>query len=92
MTPDGGDLLTHEDLVEALRRVNGLRDIGKMFPNFHFKSKAFLHFHLGADRSYADVRLGERFETWPVTTPAQRRALLDAVRTHVAQADTRRPR
>jgi len=38
--------MSHEDLVEALRAIDGLRDVGKSHPNFHFRSRPFLHLHV----------------------------------------------
>lgn len=84
--------LGFEDFVDALRRVEGLRDRGKNFPNFHYKSKPFLHFHDGPNGPFADVRFGDEFEPWPLATPTDRRALLQAVRDHIAAtAASRRP-
>lgn len=82
MTPDG-PIESHESLVAALRQIEGLRDKGKVHPTFHFRSRAFLHFHDGENGRYADVRLMDDFEPVPGATPQERAALLDRVRRHV---------
>jgi hypothetical protein len=53
--------MTSGELAASLRQVDGQRDKGKHPPNFHFRSKPFLHFHNGPDRTYADVRFGGGF-------------------------------
>src|ERR1039457_5276651 len=50
--------MTSGELAASLRQIDGQRDKGKHPPNFHFRSKPFLHFHNGPDRTYADVRFG----------------------------------
>lgn len=77
------DGMSFDDLVAALRQVEGLRDKGKRYPNFHLRSKPFLHFHPGTAGLYADVRFGDAFEPVPASTPEQREALLHRVATHV---------
>jgi hypothetical protein len=74
---------SHEALVDALRSIEGLRDKGKVHPAFHFRSRAFLHFHDGDDGRYADVRFGADFEPVAAATPEERAALLERVRRHV---------
>ena len=83
--------MTFDDLVAALRELDSLRDKGKRHPNFHYKSRPFLHFHSGDDGVWADVRFGDDFEPVPLTSPAQRAALLARVKAHVDSAG-RRPR
>lgn len=81
MTPD---VTTHEDLVDALRAVAELRDKGKVHPAFHFRSRAFLHFHRDDDDAlYADVRFATAWERVPANSPTERQALLDRVVHHV---------
>lgn len=74
---------THGALVAALRQIEGLRDKGKVHPAFHFRSRAFLHFHDGDFGRYADVRFADDFAPVPVATPQQRAELLERVRLHV---------
>jgi hypothetical protein len=50
--------MTSGELVASLPQIDGQRDKGKHPPNFHFRSKPFLHFYNGPDRTYADVRFG----------------------------------
>jgi hypothetical protein len=52
-------------------------------PNFHFRSKPFLHFRNGPGRTCADVRFGGNFEPVTASTPKQREALLEQVKAHV---------
>ena len=49
----------------------------------HSRSKPFLHFHNGPDRTYADVRFGGDFEPVTGSTPEQREVLLEQVKAHV---------
>jgi hypothetical protein len=82
---------THDDLVAALRTIDGLHDVGGRQPNFHFRSRPFLHFHVGEQGVYADVRLGGRgVRRVPASTPAERQALLDQVRRHVTRVERTR--
>jgi hypothetical protein len=53
--------MTFDELVASLRQVDGQRDKGKRPPDFHFRSRPFLHFHNGPDQTYADVRFGGDF-------------------------------
>jgi hypothetical protein len=49
---------------------------------FHFRSKPFLHFHNGPDRTCADVRFGGHFG--PVTASTRsNEVLLEQVKAHV---------
>ena len=75
--------MTHDDLVAALRAIEGLRDKGKAHPHFYLRSRPFLHFHGDDAGRYADVRFGDDWEPVPAATPAQRRALLRRVTAHV---------
>ena len=50
-------------MIDALRSLDRLRDKGKVHPAFHFKSKAFLHFHRDDQGAiYADVRFDRGWE------------------------------
>jgi hypothetical protein len=76
--------MTHEQLVESLRAVEGLVDVGRNPPNFHFRSRPFLHFHTNDEGIYADVRFGNGdFEPVWVSTPQEREMLLARVCEHV---------
>ena len=76
--------MSHEDLVDALRGIDGLTDVGVDPPNFHFRSQPILHFHEDDAGIYADVRLGAGgFEPMRASTPTERLALLGAVADHV---------
>jgi hypothetical protein len=84
--------MSHDDLVAALRAVDALRDVGSdHHPNFHFRSRPFLHFHSNAEGIYADVRFGSGdFEPVWASTPEERQALLTRVRTHVTRIERNR--
>jgi hypothetical protein len=89
----GDDGMTHLELVEALRSIDGLEDVTGGLgdrPNFHLRHKPFLHFHERPEEGggiYADVKLegGPSAEFVPVwaSTPAEREDLLLRVRKHV---------
>jgi hypothetical protein len=79
--------MTHAQLVDALRAIDGLVDVtggrGDR-PNFHLRRKPFLHFHQTGDGEiYADVKLsgGSSADFEPVwaATPAEREELLRRV-------------
>ena len=83
--------MTHAQLVEELRAIDGLVDVtggrGDR-PNFHLRHKPYLHFHESPDGEiYADVKVGggprADFEPVWASTPAEREALLRRVRKHV---------
>jgi hypothetical protein len=76
--------MTHEQLLDALRAIDGLVDVGRDPPNFHFRSRPFLHFHCHDKGMYADVRFGNGdFEPIWASTPPEREALLARVSDHV---------
>ena len=89
--------MTHAQLVDALRGVDGLVDVtgGHDRPNFHLRHKPFLHFHVDAASGgvYADVKLGggptADFEPVWASTPAERVALLGRVLRHARRANRR---
>ena len=65
------------DLLGALRGVPGL--VERKPGIFYRRSKAYLHFHEDPTGLYADLRVGEDFERFRVTTGEERAALLAAV-------------
>jgi hypothetical protein len=77
--------MTHEQLVEALRAIEGLVDVGIDPPNFQFRSQPFLHFHRSDDGgTYADVCFGGGdFEPAWASNPGERAELLARVVDHV---------
>jgi hypothetical protein len=84
--------MTHEQLVEALRAIEGLVDLGSAAaPNFHFCARPFLHFHEQAAGIYADVRFGSGdFEPVWASTPEERQELLARVCDHVERLQSSR--
>jgi hypothetical protein len=90
-TPAALDRL--EPLLAALRGLEALRE--KSRGTFYRGSRAFLHFHEDPAGLFADVRLdGAEFARRRVSTQAEQRALLRAVRAAVAgpRSAPRRPR
>jgi hypothetical protein len=90
--------MTHVELIEALRAVDGLVDVTGGHsdrPNFHLRHKPFLHFHTDPDGGgvYADVKFGggplADFEPIWASTPAEREDLLRRVRRTVRRASRR---
>jgi hypothetical protein len=71
-----------DELVTALSGLEELTLVGGR-ANFHFKGRAFLHFHRGPDGPYADVRLGPSWEEFAAATPIERQALFALVVDHV---------
>jgi hypothetical protein len=66
-------------LLVDVRKVPGL--VERKPGVFYRKSRAFLHFHEHGDDVFADLRLaGPDFERHRVTTRAEQRTLLQAVR------------
>ncbi|MCE9648363.1 MAG: hypothetical protein K8R18_01955 [Parvibaculum sp.] len=70
------DLL--EPLIAVLRTIDGLSERSRGV--FYRKSQAFLHFHEDPEGLFADVRDGADFTRYRVTTAAERRKFLTAVR------------
>ena len=76
--------MTHEDLVDALRGVDGLVDVSRDPPTFHFRSRPFLHFHERDGHIYADIKFGPGdFEPVWASTALERLELLGRVIDHV---------
>jgi hypothetical protein len=89
--------MTHAELVEALRLVDGLFDVtggaGER-PNFHVRKQPYLHFHRTPEgEMYADVKTGggpsADFEPVWASTPSERAALLQRVRRDVRRIHRR---
>jgi hypothetical protein len=82
-TPEALDRL--EPLLRRLRKLAPLRE--KSRGTFYRGSKAFLHFHEDPAGLFADVKLtGPEFTRRRVSTAAERRALLAAIRRTLARA------
>jgi hypothetical protein len=74
-----------EPLLEELRKLEALRE--KSRGTFYHGAKAFLNFHEDPAGLFADVKLsGPEFTRRRVSTAAERRALLAAVRRTLARA------
>jgi hypothetical protein len=61
------DLDRLEDVIAALRAAPELAERSRGV--FYRRSRAFLHFHEDAGDLYADIRGGDDFDRFPVTTP-----------------------
>ena len=73
-----------EDLLTSLRVHVELKE--KKRGIFYRRSTAFLHFHEDPDGLFADVRVGDDFERFPVSTSQQYKALLTCVEDQLAPA------
>jgi len=74
-----------EKLQPLLARIRALPGLDERRPGiFYVKSRAYLHFHEDPAGLFADVRLSEDFERFPVSTPQEQRALLDVLSGHGA--------
>lgn len=83
--------MSHDELVAALRRLDGLEERGKT-PHFYLGGRPFLHFHGDGDERTADIRppgAGE-WERVPAATPADRAVLLERVTGALAATRTGR--
>jgi len=63
-----------EPLLKQIRERTGLEE--KSRGAFYRGSRAFLHFHEEGPKFFADIRLAEDFERFPVTTAEDRKMLL----------------
>jgi hypothetical protein len=66
------DLDRLEPLLEKIRKLDGLKE--KSRGTFYRGSRAFLHFHEHEGGFFADVRLADDFERFPVTSAAEKKA------------------
>jgi hypothetical protein len=57
---------------------------------FYVKSKSFLHFHEDPAGLFADLRIGDGFERFPVNTKLEQTKLLNEVERTLLDASTRR--
>ena len=62
------------ELLDEIRTYEGLREPKR--GTFYRRSSAFLHFHEDPAGFFADLKVGDLFQRFPVNTVAQRRALL----------------
>ena len=67
-----------EDLLLEIRRLPDLKERSRGV--FYLRSKSFLHFHDDPAGLFADVRRGEDFERFKVTSSAERSLFLRIVR------------
>jgi hypothetical protein len=89
--------MTHAQLVEKLRAIDGLTDVTSGRgdrPNFHLRHKPYLHFHDSQEGEiYADVGVGggtsAHFEPVWASTPTEREVLLRRVRKQLRRVSRR---
>ena len=67
-----------EDLLGRLRKHDDLRE--RQRGVFYHRSRAFLHFHEDPSGLFADLRLNDDFDRFPVNSEAERSALLKRVK------------
>jgi hypothetical protein len=79
-----GSLDKLDRLLDQMREIAGLKE--KQRGIFYLRSKAFLHFHEDPAGLFADLRVSEDWERYPVTTEGEREALLELVRQALGQA------
>jgi hypothetical protein len=77
-----------EDLLQGVRKFTQLTE--KKRGTFYRKSTAFLHFHEDPAGLFADLRAGDDWERFPVSTRAQQKAMVArlALAVGVSQAKT----
>lgn len=66
-----------ERVLAGVRQVEGLRERSRGV--FYRSGRAFLHFHEDPAGLFADLRIGQDFERFRVTTPAEQEDLLRRV-------------
>jgi hypothetical protein len=67
-----------EPLLREVRSLQGL--VEKKHGIFYRKSQAFLHFHEDAAGIFADVKLGPDYTRMRVSTAAERKRFIAAIR------------
>lgn len=67
-----------EPFLDELRKAPGVLERSRGV--FYRGGRAFLHFHEDPTGPYADLRMGEEFERFPVDSDPERRRLLELVR------------
>jgi hypothetical protein len=72
-----------DDLLAQLRGIDGI--VEKRPGAFSRGSRAFLHFHEDPSGNYADVRLGDEFERFRVTTKREQQTLVSRIRAEMSR-------
>jgi hypothetical protein len=78
-SPD--DIARLEPLLVLLRTIPQLRE--RKAGSFTFRSRGLIHFHEHHGEFFADARLGDDYERWPVNSGDDRDAFVSAVRRFV---------
>jgi hypothetical protein len=71
-----------EPLLVAIRTRAGLKE--KSRGVFYCKSQSLLHFHEDPKGLFADLRIGDEFQRFPVNSKTERTALLKALDARLA--------
>jgi hypothetical protein len=74
-----------EPLLEEIRALDGL--VERKRGIWHRRSRAFLHFHEDPEGFFADLRQGAGFVRHRVSTAAEQRAFLRALRRSLADLE-----
>jgi hypothetical protein len=71
-----------DDLLARIRKHSDLRE--KSRGCFYRKSSGFLHFHEDPEGMFADLKVGNEFERFRVSTRAERAEFLRALKAELA--------
>lgn len=72
-----------EQLMEAVRKHQELKE--RKRGAFYRKSVGFLHFHEDPAGMFADLKIGDRFERFRVTTAIEQKQLLERITSILAE-------
>ena len=70
--PDALDQL--EPILEEIRRLDGLKE--KKRGAFYWRSSGFLHFHEDPAGFFADLKVGDDYQRFPINSKTQTRTFL----------------
>ncbi len=73
-----------DDLLAQIRKHADLRE--KSRGCFYRKSSSMLHFHEDPEGLFADLKIGDEFERFRVSTRAERAEFLRAMKAELARA------
>jgi hypothetical protein len=71
------DLDKLEDLLKKIRMLKQFKEVRRGI--FYLKSIAFLHFHEDAGKFFADIKVKNNFEHFPVNTMDEKKFLLSKI-------------
>jgi hypothetical protein len=79
-----------EDILERVREHPNLKE--RKRGAFYLKSRGFLHFHEDLAGLFADLKVGDQFERFRVTTAAERKKFLSLVASLLRDSTTAKSR